>query len=95
MQVMDSLLTSSSIPIIVDGIFGIGKTSLAAHVAQELHQRQKHVFWLHFGAECQTHNHNDYATKVLAQQRELYQQIMGADPPVCPQQVDCIPVQSH
>jgi MoxR-like ATPase len=94
MQVKESLLSSSNRPIIIDGIFGIGKTSLAADVAQELHENQRHVFWLHFGADFQTH-HSDYATKVLAKQRELYQQIMGVDAPVCALQVVCIPVQNQ
>lgn len=93
MQVVKSLVESSNIPIIIHGMFGIGKTSLATDVALEQNKKQ-HVFWLHFGADCQKSKDN-YATKVLAQQRDLYKQITGDNPQVCGLQVEFIPVQSQ
>jgi signal recognition particle GTPase len=96
MQVMAELKGSSNDPIIIDGMFGIGKTTLAADVALELHDKQQHVFWLYFGADCQKKaGKSSYYTQVLAQQCELYQQITGDKAQVFGQQGVSIPIQNH
>lgn len=80
LQVTQSLQSSSNVPIIIDGMFGIGKTTLAIDIAQS-QMKDRHVFWLDFGTTFQR-GHNgasdqDFEKRILDRQGQLYKAVTG------------------
>jgi hypothetical protein len=72
-------------PIIIDGMFGMGKTTLARDVAKELTEQQRGpVFWLSFKRICKQRDQRDddaqtkvFEEEVHKQQETLYWHLTG------------------